>query len=47
MVLNLAATRLHSSPKMVVKKTFSCNNGLIVVDTEELENDYSARPNFH
>ena len=32
---------------MVVKKTFSCNNGLIVVGTEELENDYSADPNFH
>lgn len=47
MLLNLAATRLHSSPKMVVKKTFSCNNRLIVVDTEELENDYSAGPKFH
>lgn len=32
---------------MVVKKTFSCNKGLIVVDTEELENDSSAGPNFH
>lgn len=32
---------------MMVKKTFSCNNGLIVVDTEELENDYSVGPNFH